>query len=108
MPHDRRRLQDILDCALELADYAACSEDDFLEDRMRQRAVERLLTIIGEAAKQLSTETRDAIDQPWREIIRLRDKGVHAYDSLTPRTLHRIAVESVPALRAAVEAHLHP
>lgn len=106
MPHDERRLDDILACAEELAGYLeACSLDEFLGDRMRQRAVERLLTVIGEAAKQLSGTTRDDIPQPWREIVRFRDKGIHAYDTLSPQTLHRIATESVPALAAAVQAH---
>lgn len=82
------------------------SVDDFIADPMLQRAAERLLTIIGEAAKQLSDETRNGINQPWREIIRFRDKGIHAYDALSPRTLYRIATESLPDLHAAILAHL--
>lgn len=73
---------------------------------MRRRAVERLLTIIGEAAKNLSEETRQSIAQPWREIMRFRDRGIHAYDSLTPHRLLQIATKSLPPLRAAVAAHL--
>lgn len=104
---DERRLRDILAAADELAGYLeGVDVEDFVEDGLRRRAAERLLTIVGEAAKNLSDETRDAIDQPWREIIRFRDKGIHAYDSLTPATLWRIATEAVPALRDAVAAHL--
>ncbi len=107
MPHDRRRLRDIVECAEEIAFYlGGCDEGEFVADRMRQRAVERLLTIIGEAAKQLSEETRKTIDQPWREIIRFRDKGIHHYDSLTPATLFRIATESIPELRDSVRQYL--
>ena len=112
MPHeaagrDGRRLRDILECAAELADYLdGVDAAAFAGDRLRQRAVERLLTIIGEAAKQTSEETRAAIPQPWREIVRFRDKGIHAYDTLSPATLHRIATESVPALAAAIQRHL--
>lgn len=104
---DRRRLGDIVACADELAVFLAGKDaKGFLADRILQRATERLLTVIGEAAKQLAPATRDAIDQPWREIIRLRDKGIHAYDSLSPATLHRIATESVPDLRSAVQRFL--
>jgi uncharacterized protein with HEPN domain len=107
LPDDGRRLRDILECADELGLYLdGCTLDRFEEEAMRRRAVERLLTIIGEAAKQLTDETRGCIDQPWREIIRFRDKGIHGNDSLTPRTLYRIATESVPALRGAVADHL--
>jgi uncharacterized protein with HEPN domain len=103
---DERRLRDILECADELRGFLAGStKASFLQDRLRRRAVERLLTIIGEAAKQLSPEARQAIDQPWREIIRLRDKGIHAYDSLSPETIYLIATESVPGLAAAIKAH---
>ena len=107
MKRDEGRLRDIVDTAEEIAGYLeGCDVEDFLEDRMRQRAVERLLTIIGEAAKQLSEETRGAIDQPWREIIRFRDKGIHAYDALSPSTVFAIATVSVPLLGQAVELHL--
>jgi uncharacterized protein with HEPN domain len=103
---DERRLRGILECSEELAGYLEeCSEARFLGDRMLQRAAERLLTVIGEAAKQLSDETRAAIPQPWREIIRFRDKGIHAYDSLAPERLYRIATESIPALRDAILHH---
>ena len=104
---DLRRLRHIVECADELAGYLAQrSLEDFLGDRLLQRATERLLTIIGEAAKQVGEETRAAIKQPWREVVRFRDKGIHGYDGLSPGTLYRIATESVPELRAAVAAHL--
>ncbi len=78
----------------------------FSEDRKCQRAIERLLLIIGEAAKQLSDETRDSIPQPWKEIIRMRDKGIHYYDLLTAETVHEIATQSVPALRRSIVSFL--
>lgn len=107
MQPDERRLRDILACAEELAGYVADrSEDEFVADRMLQRAAERLLTIIGEAAKAVSEPTRAAIAQPWREIIRFRDKGIHGYDGLSARTVYRIATESVPELAKAVGLHL--
>jgi uncharacterized protein with HEPN domain len=107
LDRDERRLRDIIECAIEMDRYLdGRTADAFVDDRLRQRAVERLLTIIGEAAKALSDETRARIEQPWREIIRFRDKGIHAYDSLSPRTIYRIATEAVPELRRAIERHL--
>lgn len=44
--------------------------------------------------------------ETMREIIRFRDRGVRAYDSLTPGTLCRIATTSVPELAHAVRVHL--
>lgn len=107
MKDDARRLRDIVECADEIARYVADVDlDAFVADRMRQRAVERVLTIVGEAAKSLSETTRAQIAQPWREIVRFRDKGIRAYDSLSPSTLYRIATESMPPLRRAVDAYL--
>lgn len=107
MTRDERRLKDIVECCDELAGYIEPLDvEEFLADRLVQRATERLLTIIGEAAKSLSSATRDAIDEPWREIIRFRDKGIHSYDSLTAGTLYRIATESLPSLRRSVAEHL--
>ncbi len=104
---DERRLRDIVACADELAGYLEGGDvAAFLEDKLLQRAVERLLTIVGEAAKQVQDTTRARIDQPWREIIRFRDKGMHAYDALSPTTLYRIATQSIPALRSAVARFL--
>ena len=97
----------MLACADEIGHYMdGVDVAAFLADAMRQRAIERLLTIIGEAAKNLDPATRGAIDQPWREIIRLRDKGIHHYDSLAPASLHRIATLSVPELASAIRAYL--
>lgn len=107
MTSDARRLRLIGEHASELASYLnGVDLDEFLENRLLQRASERLLTIVGEAAKALTPATREAIDQPWREIMRFRDKGIHGDDSLSARTLYRIATESIPSLQEAVEAHL--
>ena len=107
MGSDVRRLEDILACAEELEGYLKGTDPAaFLGDKLRQRAVERLITIIGEAAKQLDQSTRDSIDQPWQDIIRLRDKAIHAYRSLRPERLYDIAAVSVPPLAEAIRAYL--
>lgn len=107
MSRDIRYLHDIVAQADEMAHHlAGLSREEYVADLLRQRATERLLTMMGEAAKQLSAETRQAIPQPWREIIRLRDKGIHNYDSLSPGMTYDIATQSVPALRDAVRRYL--
>ena len=106
MQPDLRRLQDILAAADELETFLRdIDSEDFADNRVLLRAVERLLIIIGEAAKQLRPETRAAIQQPWAQIIRFRDRGVHVDDSLSPAALYLIATQSVPALAVAVRAH---
>lgn len=57
--------------------------DDLLTDRLFQLAVVRLLEIIGEAATRLSQATRDRYSTiPWRQIIGMRNRLIHAYDQV--------------------------
>ena len=54
--------------------------DQFTGDLRTQRAVELLIVIIGEAATQVSAETRGALPVlPWRQITAMRNRLVHHY-----------------------------
>lgn len=53
---------------------------DFVEDIALQDGIIRRLAIIGEAAKNLTDDTRRKYpDLPWREMMRFRDKVTHGY-----------------------------
>ena len=108
MASDDRRLHDILVASDELASYLeGHDEDDFLEDRLRQRAVERLLTIIGEAAKQLPDEVRQAMPGvDWRKVCGFRDVLIHAYFGIDDDILWDVIANKLPGLEATVAAHL--
>jgi len=46
-----------------------------------QLALTRLLEIIGEAAKRVSTNTKQInADIPWSQIIGMRNRLIHGYD----------------------------
>lgn len=65
--------------------FAKGGKRQFLEDQMMQSAIERQFEIMGEAAKRLSPQFRDANPQvPWRSIVGLRDFLIHGYDSVVP------------------------
>jgi uncharacterized protein with HEPN domain len=55
-PSDLERLADILGAADEVAELVKSSKDVCESDRTRRLAVERLLEIIGEAARAMSEE----------------------------------------------------
>lgn len=78
--------------------------EEFLASKALQRAVERTLELIGEAAHQLGDE-RPAIDVPWDRITRLRIVLAHVYHKVEPRILYETAVRDVPALLRALERH---
>jgi len=54
---DEQRIADILAAAAELERVVSKGREAFLRDRIRRRAAERLLEIIGEAANSLGPET---------------------------------------------------
>ncbi len=66
-------------------------------------AVLHHLTVIGEAVSRLSVELRGRYpDVPWRQIIAVRHRIVHAYFDLDWQILWDAAVEDVPELRRQV------
>lgn len=79
----------------------------FRDDPILQRAVQHMLQTIGEAAGKTSDETLAAIpDVPWPQVRGMRNRIVHGYFGIDPKTIWRTAVEEVPALAKAVRAYL--
>ena len=71
--NDEHRGADILDAANELAVIVAMGPSDDDDRRIRLRAVERLLEIIGEATRALSDEfIGEYPGVPWSDISALR------------------------------------
>lgn len=63
---DEDRVRDILDAAAQLAEIVSLGHDRFHAESLLQRATERLLEIIGEAANAMTDGSRAAIDGvPW-------------------------------------------
>ena len=70
-----------------------------MADPMTRDAVERALTIIGEATKRLSKTFRAAHeDIPWSQIVGLRNVLMHEYDEINDRRIFEIATQLVPTL----------
>ena len=81
------------------AAVAAVDLEAFTADRKLQKAVMRDLMVIGEAAQQLPEELRSlAGDVPWRKIIALRHRLVHAYFGIDLAMVHETARLRVPEL----------
>ena len=104
MRHEPSYLKDILMACRKIeAIVAATSEDSFLRDEVMPPAVLHHLTVIGEAVSRLSVELRGRYpDVPWRQIIAVRHRIVHAYFDLDWQILWDAAVEDVPELRRQV------
>ena len=81
--------------------------EQFREDATPQDAVIRCLIVIGEAAKNVSNETRQNLSQlDWTGMIRLRDLVVHHYRRVDLSEIWTIVDRDLPVLVEHVAAYL--
>lgn len=98
---DGDRVADILEAAHELGSIVARGKAAWDAERISQLAAERLLEMIGESARALSSEARDAHpDIGWSDIIGLPTLLAHHYHRVDPDQVWVIAAEDVPILVA--------
>lgn len=78
--------------------------EDLTTDRMLELSVTRLLEILGEAARRVSSEFREAHPEvPWGDVSGMRDRLIHVYDDINLGTVWHTATEDVPELVAQLE-----
>jgi uncharacterized protein with HEPN domain len=108
--HDAAYLWDMLDAAREVVRFTGgVSFAAYERDRMRQRAVERSVELIGEAAGRVSRSFREAHHEiPWRSIIAQRNVLAHEYGDIVHERIWRVVTEHVPTLIAQLESLLPP
>jgi uncharacterized protein with HEPN domain len=84
MPQDLSYLLDLAKlCRTMLRLTANMTEAEFQRDERTQLAILYEITILGEVAKQLSTEFRSQHSTiAWRRIAGMRDRLVHDYDEV--------------------------
>jgi uncharacterized protein with HEPN domain len=81
------------------------ARSDLDTDRMLLFALVRAVEIIGEAATKVSDETRSAhAEIPWKAIVGMRNRLVHAYFDIDADILWVAATVEIPALLAQVKA----
>ncbi len=73
--------------------------EHFVDDRVARAAVERWVFIVGEAANRLDGLSRAMFPGvPWRDIVGMRHRLAHGYDTLVPSLVHAIACNDLPPL----------
>jgi uncharacterized protein with HEPN domain len=102
---DSANLHDMLEVALEARELVAdVPAEVFLQDRVRRRALERMLELIGEAARRVTPVCQaEHPEIPWRRIIGQRNILAHEYGRIDPKLLYKTAREDMPSLIAALE-----
>ena len=78
---------------------------DLDTDRLLNLALVRLLEIIGEAANRIPGEEQTRHPKiPWPQIVGLRNRLIHGYDSVDFDILWRIVTQDLEPLMAQLEA----
>jgi uncharacterized protein with HEPN domain len=108
MSPDEGRLEDMLrEAQLARTFIGGLSMDEFEQDLKTQHAVLRCLDIIGEAANNISSETRDKLPAlPWTQIIRQRHVAIHHYHKVEMSRIWATVKQDLPPLIATLEAYL--
>ena len=102
---DAAHLWDMLGAAREArAIVEGVPLDHFLGDSLRRRALERVVEILGEAARRVTPEFQAASAEiDWRGLIGQRNILAHEYGRINHRLLYDAASKRLPALIDALE-----
>ncbi len=80
------------------------SEEEFLQDELRKRAVGMTLINIGELVKNITDETRmENKNIPWKSIAGMRDLTAHKYQTLRMEDVYNTAVNDIPEFKSQLE-----
>jgi len=103
MKEDRVYLLHILECAERIREYTQAGRASFLQDRKTQDAVLRNFEVIGEAAKRVSSLTRDRSGGiPWTRIAGFRDVLIHRYEGVDLEQVWQRVERDLPSLEEEV------
>ena len=98
-------LDHILESITLIEEYVSdVSEETFLGDTGIQDKVIRRLSVIGEAASQLSEKIREENPEvKWKEIIGMRNFLIHEYFGVTLSEVWLTVKRDLPELRKQLE-----
>ena len=97
---EKKLLTDIFVAASSIDEYLEGKRDYelYMASKIRQRAVERELEIIGEAMNRLLKINPNIQLSYTRTVVDLRNRIIHAYDSLNHTIIWKIIMEDIPVL----------
>ena len=107
---DASYLLDMLVAARDAVVFAdGLSFSEFARDQRTQLAILKCVEIVGEAASRFSAETREAHPAiPWREIVGMRNRLVHAYFEIDLRLVWDTVRNDLPPLIVQLEPLVPP
>ncbi len=110
MQRDKTYLLDILIAARKITEYTqAKTWNEFDQSDLIQDAVIRQFEIIGEAARLVSQELKDAHPEiPWRQMTKMRNRLIHEYFRVDVEIVWDAVQIDIPSLIAIIEPLVQP
>lgn len=107
---DAAYVWDMLDAAKTAVELAEGLEyHHYSQDRKLQLAIERLVEIMGEAARNVSNSFREIHPEiPWRKIIGQRNVLAHDYGDIKHEKMWLLVEKYIPDLISKLEPLLPP
>ena len=101
-PEDQVRIKHMVEAAHDAARFVGGrARADLDTDRMLLFALIRCVEIIGEAARQITDETRNlSSDIPWNAIAGMRNRLIHAYFDVDAELVWKTVTVELPVLTA--------
>jgi uncharacterized protein with HEPN domain len=99
----------MLECIERIDDFTQVGRETFLDEAVIQDAVKHNLAVMGEAAKRVNDEYRQAHPNiPWRGMAAMRDVLIHNYEQVDLEQVWQVVERDLPPLRAIIVAILPP
>jgi len=108
-PGDPAYLRHMLDAIIHIENFSRgiSSASDLKDHPLERAGIERMLTIIGEAAKNLSPQLRKEFpDIPWKATAGMRDKIMHHYFGVDYEAVFETIRVDLPVLKKGISAIL--
>jgi uncharacterized protein with HEPN domain len=107
MRDDTQLLLDIIEAIDRIERYSSRGRDVFERDELVQNWIVNHLQVIGEAARSLSADLREANKEvPWAKIIGMRHILVHRYFEMDRDLVWSVVTGDLPELKQRIEAIL--
>lgn len=105
---ERHRLQDIKDAIARVRLYAVSGLEELQKQELVWDGILFNFAVIGEAVKDLSTETLARTSYDWGPVAKMRDFVIHHYFATDPQVVWETIKGDLPELEAAIDELLGP
>jgi uncharacterized protein with HEPN domain len=103
------RLLDMREAIERIFRYAGSGRAEFDASELVQTWVVHHLEILGEAARTVPDDFREAHPEvPWKQIVAMRHILVHQYFGIDREAVWSVVERNLPELKAQLEALLRP